>query len=203
MKRVRMRQMFAVLCLCPVAAAQSGGESPAKTYITKYYIADAAPDSTFETGFLHIVYSDGSEVVQEIPAKKTSTETNAVFNQEGFSDVQLAEDRQTIGWAEMYDNCCTSYSVPLAVVLYRSGKVRCHLQSGQMMWNWMFLKRGARVAIVWGPTHGPEIGDYRLYDVKSCKVLSQVYGDPETQALKNDAPEWTRVLEGKMHQPTK
>ena len=199
-----MRQLFVVLCLCSAFAAQSGSGKPRlKTYISKYYIADPAPESTFETGFLHIVYSDGSDMVQEIPTKKTCTETHAIFNQEGFSDVQLAEDRETIGWAELYDNCCTSYSVPLAIVLYRSGKVQCHLQSGQMMWNWMFLDRGTRVAIVWGPIHGPEIGDYKLYDAKTCKVLSQVYGDAESQALKPDAPEWAKVLEKKMRNPLK
>jgi hypothetical protein len=161
-----LRQFFTVLCLCSFAAAQFGSRQPApRAYITKFYIPDAIPGTTSETGPLHIVYSDGTEIVQNLPPKKASTETNIVFNQEGFSDVQVAQDRKTIGWAETYDNCCTSYSVPLAIVLYRAGELRCHLQSGQMVWNWMFLEGGKRVAIVWGPTHGPEISDYSLYDV--------------------------------------
>jgi hypothetical protein len=197
-----MRHLIAVLFFCSAAAGQfNSRKSEEKPYISKYYIADAVPGSTFETGSLHIVYSDRSEVIQEIPAKKASTETDTVFNQEGFSDVQLAEDRETIGWAEMYDNCCTSYSVPLAIVLYRSGKVRCHLQTGQMVWSWMFLEGGKDAAIVWGPTHGPEVGDYRLYDVRNCKVLSQVYGDAETQTLKPDAPKWAKNLQAKMRKP--
>ena len=197
---MNLRQFFAVLCLCSVAAAQFDRPQPApRAYIAKFYIADASPGSAYETGPLHILYSDGTDMVQDIPPRKTSTETNIVFNQEGFADVQLAEDRKTIGWAETYDNCCTSYSVPLAIVVYRAGQVRCHLQSGQMVWNWMFLKGGKRVAIVWGPTHGPETGDYRLYDVNTCKVLSQLYGDEETQKLKPRAPEWAKALEAKMH----
>lgn len=166
-------------------------------YVERYYVADAGPGSTYDTGPLHIVYSDGTNVIQDLPSKKKSTKSNIVFNQEGFSDVQLAEDRQTLGWTETYDNCGTSYAVPLVVVLYRSGKVLQRLQTAQMVWSWMFFERGNRVAVVWGPTHGPEVGDFMLYDVTTGKVLAEVYGDPETQALKPDAPSWAKQLEAR------
>ena len=38
----------------------------------------------------------------------------------------------------------------------------------------MFVQGGEQVALVFGPTHGPEVGDYRLYDVKTGKLLSEV-----------------------------
>jgi len=194
----------AVLCLLSVSLAQSGNvenkKKPSSTaYITAYHIADPAPGSTYETGPLHILFSDGTDVVQDLPPKQRSTENNIVFNQEGFSDVQLAEDRQTLGWTETYDNCCTSYTVPLVVVLYRPGKILRRIDSAQMVWSWMFLEGGKRVAIVWGPTHGPEVGDFVLYDVKTGKVLGEVYGDADTQSLKPNAPEWAKKLEERLN----
>jgi hypothetical protein len=188
-----------------LAAAQSGDKEGHKSkpssraYITRYYIDDPSPGSTYETGPLHIFFSDGTHVVEDLPPKKKSTENDIALNQEGFSDVQLAEDRKTIGWAETYDNCGTSYAVALSVVIYRSGKIVQSIDSGQMVWNWMFVDRGKRVAIVWGPTHGPEVGDFRLYDVRTGKMLAEVYGDGKTQALKPDAPQWAKKLEERLN----
>jgi hypothetical protein len=51
------------------------------------------------------------------------------------------------------------------------------------------------LAIVWGATHGPEVGDYRLYDIASGKILSEVWGDEKIQALKDDAPNWAKQLQ--------
>ena len=204
-KYVLLSQVLAVvLCIPLLAANQSSSNGPNKktessAYIERYYIVGAPPDSTDETGPLHIVYSDGADVIQDLTPKKKSTASNIISNQEGFADVQLAEDRQTLGWTETFDNCCTSYAVPLVVALYRSGKVLHRIQEGQMVWSWMFFERGKRVAVVWGPTHGPEVGDFKLYDVKTGKVLAEVYGDADTQALRADAPSWAKKLEARLN----
>jgi hypothetical protein len=50
-----------------------------------------------------------------------------------------------------------------------------------------------------GPTHGPEVGDYRLYDVDRGRMLADVYGDEATQTLKTGAPEWVRHLQKKLN----
>jgi len=205
MKPTGVQHVVAVLCLLSLAAAQSSNQEGYKSrpssraYITQYYIENPRPSSTYETGPLHILFSDGTHVVQDLPPKEKSTENNIVFNQEGFSDVQLAEDRKTIGWTETYDNCGASYAVPLFVVLYHSGKIIQRIHSGQMVWNWIFVDRGERVAVVWGPTHGPEVGDYILYDVRTGKLLAEVYGDAEIQALKPDAPQWAKSLEERLN----
>jgi hypothetical protein len=127
---------------------------------------------------------------------KKSTDKERVFNAVGFSQVQLADDEKTLGWAVQVENCCTSYSVPLSVVVFRSGQV-LHSFEERMVWNWMFLPGGKQLAIVWGATHGPEVGDYRLYDIASGKILSEVWGDEKIQALKDDAPNWAKQLQEK------
>lgn len=87
--------------------------------------------------------------------------------------VELVQDQRTLGWTVNVENCCTSYSIPLSVVLFRDRRVPHTLDQGQMIWNWMFVQGGKEVAVVFGPTHGSEVGDHRLYDVVQCalKVL--------------------------------
>jgi hypothetical protein len=43
------------------------------------------------------------------------------------------------------------------------------------------------------------VGDFKLYDIRTGKVLAEVYGDAETQALKADAPSWARKLEARLN----
>ena len=124
--------------------------------ITRYFIEESKKDSRYETGPLHIVYNDGTEVVKTLPPLETSTDKETVFNDVGFSYVQLAADRQTLGWSGDVGNCCTSYPIPQRVVIFRHGKV-LHAFAPGLVWNWMFSLGGKRVAIVSGPSHGPEV----------------------------------------------
>lgn len=166
--------------------------------ITKFFTAEPAAGSGYETGPLHIIYADGTEVVQTLPPLKPSTDKEVVFNAVGFSGVELAQDRETLGWTINVENCCTSYSIPLSVVVFRHKQVLHTFEQGQMVWSWMFLEGGKQVAIVFGPTHGPEVGDYQLYDVKAGKLVSEVWGDAETQSLKTDAPDWAKRLQDRL-----
>jgi hypothetical protein len=166
--------------------------------ITKFCI-DQPERSSYETGPLHIIYSDGTEVVQTLPPLRATTDKETVFNAVGFSGVELAQDQQTLGWTVNVENCCTSYSIPLSVVLFRDRRVLHTIDQGQMVWSWMFVQGGKQVAVAFGPTHGPEVGDYRLYDVQTGKLVSGVWADEDTQALKADAPHWARQLQDHFH----
>jgi hypothetical protein len=161
----------------PSKAESQNGVPSRRTYIVRYYVEKAVPGTTYETGPLHIVYSDGTELIERPPQREQSTADDTVEHGEGFSDPQLAEDKNTIGWTELYDNCCTSYAIPLVLVVSKSGAIIRRIQQGQMVWYWTFLDGGKRVAVVWGPTHGSDAGDYQLYDVKTGRMLSEVYGE--------------------------
>jgi hypothetical protein len=180
-------------------ASQQTKDASETAQITKFFIAEAAAGSGYETGPLHIIYSDGREIVQTLPPLKPSTDKEIVFNAVGFSGVELAQDRQTLGWTINVQNCCTSYSIPLSVVVFQHKQVLHTFDQGQMVWSWMFFDGGNQVAVVFGPTHGPEVGNYQLYDVKTGTLLSEVWGDADTQSLKTDAPDWAKRLQDRLH----
>jgi hypothetical protein len=174
------------------------GSAPAQNaHIVKYYVDTASPGSGDETGNLHILYSDKTDISQTLrPKRKITDDSNhVVYNQKGITDVKMAPDKRTIGWAENIDNAATSYSIPYVLAIYRSGKTIMHIQQGQMLWFWTFRDDGKHIAAVWGPTHGREVGDYQLYDARNCRLLSEVFGDPATQSLSADAPEWAKEAE--------
>jgi hypothetical protein len=200
-----VRRLCFALFLTPFCAQAAGGDQPAATitqiksrapaenaYIIKYYVDKPAPDSGYETGNLHIIYSDKTEIIETLRPKEKSSEKNIVYYQEGITQVKVAPDKRTIGWEETFDNCCTSYSIPLVLAIYRSGDTTLHIQQGQMLWYWTFCDGGRHVAAVWGTTHGPSVGDYQLYDVETGHLVSEVFGDPTTQSLSADAPEWAK-----------
>jgi hypothetical protein len=168
------------------------------TQITNCYLDKPSPGSGYETGSLHIIYSDKTEIIEKLQPKEKSTEQNIVYNQEGIAEVKVAPDRRTIAWEETFDNCCTSYSIPLVLAIYRSGITILHIQQGQMLWYWVFRDGGKHIAAVWGTTHGPAVGDYQLYDTETGRVVSEVFGDPTTQSLSADAPLWAIETERQM-----
>ena len=199
---------FALLLASLSARAAAADDHPAVTftkindnvpagnaYIIRFYVDHPSPNSSYETGNLHILYSDNREITAALLPKEKSTASNVVYNQEGITEVKLAPDKRTIGWEETFDNCCTSYSVPLVLAVYRSGRTILRIQQGQMLWRWAFREGGKQVAAVWGATHGPEIGDYQLYDVETGRLISEVFGDPATQSLRTDAPEWAKEID--------
>lgn len=167
--------------------------------IARFFVEEAPKDSAYETGPLHIIYGDGTEIVKTLPPLRANTEKEVFYNAVGFSGVQLADDRRTLGWTTDIENCCTSYPVPMGVVVLRDKKVLHKIYPGLGVWAWMFVQGGERVAIVTGQTHGPEVGDYRLYDVSSGKLISEVWGDEKLQSLKPSAPEWAKRLQDRYH----
>jgi len=197
--------VFVGVCVSVGAFAQSGAtqkktrSASAAVEITRFFLEEPKKDSGYETGPLHIFYGYGAEVVKTLPPLRASTEKEVIFNAVGFSGVQLAADRQTLGWTINVENCCTSYSIPFRLVVFRHKRVLHTFDQGQMIWSWIFVQRGEQVAVVFGPTHGREIGDYRLYNVTTGKLISEVRGDYETQALKSNAPEWAKLLQDHFH----
>jgi hypothetical protein len=121
----------------------------------------------------HVVYANGV-VTTVAPQQK----------QVGCGGISVAEDKRTVGWSVLVENCCTSYPIPTAVALYRNGK-KTLIPSDQMIWQWHFLDRGNRVAVLSGPVHGSPAKAV-LYDAHDGKVLTSRNGE-------GPAPAWAEI----------
>jgi hypothetical protein len=165
--------------------------------IVRYLVDPEAPGSKdiSAPGALHIIYSDGAQAdISVTPQPDLKDDFDRIT---GFSNLGLSTDRKSFGFTELHGNCCTSYDIPLQFLVYRDGKIVLSSDEGPMVWDWMFLKAGSQVAIMWGPTHGSESG-YELYALPSGKRLAKISPDYDSDnhyiGLKADAPAWAKTL---------
>jgi len=116
--------------------------------------------------------------------------------QVAFDLAQISPDGQTVGWLEMYPNCCTSYPIPLALVIYANGKLRKFTGSGLPVWRWRFEAQGKQVAFEQETVHGGMGVHYELHDVKTGRLLAK-YDPPFQTADSADTgkpPQWVAEM---------
>jgi hypothetical protein len=112
--------------------------------------------------------------------------------QSGFEQAQIAPDGGTVGWLALYPGCCQSYPLPLALVLYRNGRVsRSITGAGMPIWHWRFVHGGRDVAFVQRPSHGAAPDHYELRDVASGRLRARFDEDEDAHA---PLPHWARGL---------
>jgi len=128
-------------------------------------------------GVAHVVDIKGNDFA--IPKEK---------EQVGVSAPKLSPDKQTAGWLVQRENCCTSYTIPSSVALYRGGKTRI-LGDGLLIYDWCVVGEGLQVALSAGTVHGIESRHLILYDVRSGRQLSEWNGDPGASG-----PLWAKDL---------
>jgi hypothetical protein len=141
-------------------ASPSSGQDVARAYCGK-------------DGKAHLVYRGGA-------ARTLAAEPKQL----GCERIIVAADGLTVGWSVLVANCCSSYSIPTSVIAYRNGK-QAIISPGQMVWDWRFIGKGERIAVLSGPVHG-EAAAAHLYDAQSGKVQG-------TWAGKGTAPNWATV----------
>src|SRR5437763_13068330 len=118
------------------------------------------------TGRVHILYTGLKDV--EISPEK---------DQVGADPPVIAPDHEIVGWTVQVPNCCTSYPIPIALVLFKCGKVIQRIADGMMVYKWSFLKNGQQVAVSTGTVHGMQGIHLSLYNTLTGKLLKRWHGD--------------------------
>lgn len=137
-------------------------------------------------GLVHILNNDGTEFVapREVSPIQILGKNDM---QVSVEEPVIAKDGHTVGWLVNFPNCCTSYPIPLVLVIYRDGKILNHIvpKVGLPPWRWAFLKNGNEVAYYADTVHGNLDPTCELRDVKSGKLLDE-WHQGKTKIL----PEW-------------
>lgn len=172
--------------------AQSGNlarSSNATTIAAIYIVCSAVSDEQCDSGTVHIVLIDGTEV--QLPTDK---EPIADMPQEGGSDVLISEDERAAGWLIEYGNCCTSYPLPLKLVIYSPRKPLRIIEGDcpGATWEWHFVAGGKQVATYSNFPHGDYSGCYELRDVATGRQLGIWEGDSTSKK-----PAWVKEDTGR------
>jgi hypothetical protein len=133
-------------------------------------------------GVLEVIHQDGTRFK---PAREASRDSIQRFA--GFSQAAVSADRRLAGWLLDYGNCCTSYPVPLVLVIYEGGKEIRRIEDGLMMYEWYFWADGREVVYHADTVHG-NFGPHAVrVDIATGKQLARFDGNPD-----ETSPAWTR-----------
>jgi hypothetical protein len=115
--------------------------------------------------------ADGASLVvrtadESFPAPKTEAE------QQGFDQPQVSRDGKFVGWVAIETSCCTSYPLPITLVLLREDRSVVRFEEGLPIWAWKFEQGGA-VAFRQRTTHGTSTITYTLIRIRDRKLIGQ------------------------------
>ncbi len=114
------------------------------------------------TGLLRIVTMDHRQIQ---PPRDT--------DQVGFDEAAVSPNRLAVGWLALFPNCCTSYPIPLKLVIYSDGTVHTFTGAGLPIWRWQFDSTSTRVAFYQETVHGGMGAHYELRDIVTEALVMQ------------------------------
>jgi hypothetical protein len=94
--------------------------------------------------------------------------------QTSFSVPVLSSSKAAVGAQAMFPNCCTSYDIPLQLVVYAAGKVHRFTGGNLPIFQWAFVDGGERIAYGQEPVHFGCETHYELRDIESERLIEAV-----------------------------
>ena len=151
-------------------------------------------------GERYLAVSSGDEAT----ALSLTTANGAIFaprtepDQESFNQALISPDHETVGWLAEVSGCCQSYALPLALVLFRDGKVAFRFHESTAIWHWAFLADGKEVAYQWTYPHGFVPTFYTRRSARTGAVLERFTCEIDEKQGKylvpKRIPEWVRAV---------
>ena len=142
---------------------------------------------------------DPSGQLRIVTSSRRTISPEKTGDQVGFSAPRISPDGHTVGWLAEFPNCCTSYPIPLKLVLYRAGRTQEFTGSGLPVWHWAFLAGGTHIAFEQETVHGGIGIHYELRDTASGRLIDEYNptSDPDMDpgVVPKEAPKWVHDLD--------
>ena len=121
------------------------------------------------------------------------------FEPAGATQAAVAPDHQSVGWLALYDWCCTSYPIPLQLIILTNGRsLALSGEAGEPIWFWRFQDGGRRIAFREETPHGEMRRHYELWDVLSGKRIADYrpeYDENGHDVGRPNEPRWVKALD--------
>jgi hypothetical protein len=156
---------------------------------------NVASASIGKDGLIHILRSDGTEFVAPLEVSPVQL-VGPDDKQVSVEPPIIADDGRTVGWLVNFPNCCTSYPIPLVLMIYRDGKVVNQIRSSvqRPIWKWVFIDGGLRVAYYSETVHGGWGRRCELRDVATGKMLDEWDRDEWDRSKGRELPGWCKLF---------
>lgn len=175
-----MRAVLALL-ICAVtieAATYARVQAPAVSSET-YASAEIDAD-----GNLRILTSDQRTII--VPKGGSSKAGDSFGKQTAFEQPVISDDRRAVGAQAMFANCCTSYDIPLQLVVRSDGRTH-RFEGGLAIFDWHFADGGRRVVFSQQTVHFACSVHWELRDIASERLLAEA-DVPEACGQNPDPP---------------
>jgi hypothetical protein len=174
--------LLILLCTAPedtvMVEARSLRPPSSETYVSATINAD---------GNLAILKTNGKTVLIRKEGEQTA-----------FSEPSISPARIAVAAQAMFPNCCTSYDIPLQLVVYAGGKVHRFIGVRLPIFQWGFVDSGTWIAYGQEPVHSACATHYELRDIKSERLIEaidvpQPCGEiPDAKPVR--IPDWVAAL---------
>ena len=128
-------------------------------------------------------------------ASGRSVELPKVADQVGFQNPLISPDGHYVGWLALQPNCCTSYPVPLTLVVLGQDGSHREFRGPQALFGWCFVPKSKSVAYRQETLHGPTDKTFELRRISDGHLLSSYTQSEDlgqTASDQQELPEWAK-----------
>lgn len=142
--------------------ARSGQAPTASTGTYEFVDIDA-------NGDLRILTSGQRTII--VPKGGPPEAGESFGRQTAFGTPVLSDDRRAVGAPAMFANCCTSYDIPLQLVIYSRGTTH-RFEGGLAIFDWHFADGGRRVVFSQQTVHSACSVHWELRDIATERLIA-------------------------------
>ena len=115
-----------------------------------------------------------------------------------FEEPRISPDGNHVGWLAVYPNCCTSYPIPLGVVVLDRER-RLHSFGTELaVFAWCFVPNSTSVAYRQAVLHGSDHRHFERRNIPDGRLLN-VYDSPHGEIKdirgRKNLPSWVRACQ--------
>ena len=122
-----------------------------------------------------------------------------VKDQTEFSRPVISASGNAVGAQAMFGNCCTSYDIPLQLVVYANGRLHRFTGINLPIWRWHFTEADRRIAFAQSEVHFACRTHYELRDIPSERLIESADIPEPCGQLPNQPtvriPKWVAELD--------
>lgn len=115
-----------------------------------------------------------------------------------FGSPRVSPDQSHVGWLALDTNCCTSYAIPMTlVVMDAQHRVQTFIGKGLPIFDWCFLPDSRSVAYMQTVLHGTNFEHFEQRALGDGHLLAEYdYPDDPAKnaAARKNAPAWVRCV---------
>ena len=156
----------------------------------------AFPVVVFAAGFRSTELSDDQRNLIITESDGARFDAPKFPEQAEYSHPRISANGRYVGWLALFPNCCTSYPIPLKLVVLDDSR-QLHTFEGIRLavFAWCFTASSTSVAYSQGVLHGSDFRHFELRRIADSHLLANYeYPHGEAEVARRHAPSWVRCV---------